>query len=122
MALLPEIRVNFDQLTFERVYQIFLPLIPGCTLVGGLMMAHPQSAYSVAVALGLGRYSRIGALLCCVYIVGLILYGFSVVITAYCSMLVAWFLGKKILFPKLKNKPLRKTRSGVALPLNFSEP
>ena len=24
MALLPEIHVNFDQLTFERAYQIFL--------------------------------------------------------------------------------------------------
>ncbi len=105
MSMLPEVHVNFDQLTFERVYQIFLPLIPGCTLVGGLLMAHPQGTSALAAALGLGRYARIGALICCVYVVGLILYGFGVVITSYCSMLLAWLFGKiKIPFPERQNQ------------------
>jgi hypothetical protein len=105
MALLPEVHVNVGQLTFERIYQIFLPLIPGCTLVGGLMLAHPQSANTIALNLGLGRYFRIGVLLCCIYVVGLTLYGFSVVITSYCSILVGWFFGKiKIPFPKRQNE------------------
>jgi hypothetical protein len=108
MALLPEIHVNFDQLTFERVYQIFLPLIPGFTLVGGLMFAHPHSTYAVAVALGMGRYSRVAVLLCSVYVVGLILYGFSVGVTGNCSVLLAMSIGK-IWPPIRQNEGLSKS-------------
>jgi hypothetical protein len=104
MALLPEIHVNFDQVTYERVYQLFLPLIPGSTLVGGLVLAHPDRASAIVAVLGLGRYSRIAALVCCVYIVGLILYGFSMAVTGGVSLLVPWFLNKiKRPFPTRPN-------------------
>ncbi len=95
MALLPEIHVNFDQFTFERFYQIFLPLIPGGTLVGGLIFAHPGPVNTVAVTLGLGRYSRVAVFLCAVYIVGLVLYGFSVVIAGNWSLLLAYAVGAR---------------------------
>ena len=53
MALLPEVHVNFDQPSFEQAYQrllqIFLPAIPGLTLVGGLLFAY--------------RYTKTGSLL-----------------------------------------------------------
>lgn len=71
-----------------------MPLIPGWTLVGGLILAHPHGAYGVAVTLGLGRYSRVAVFLCSVYVAGLVLYGFSVAITSIWSILLANFIGK----------------------------
>jgi hypothetical protein len=103
MALLPEIHVNVGQLTFERIYQIFLPVIPGSTLVGGLMFAHPTSAHAVVAALDLGRYSRLAVLLSIVYIVGLLLYGFSVFVTGNCSVILSYLIGKKFP-PKRQNE------------------
>jgi len=89
MALLPEIHVNFDQLTFERVYQVFLPLVPGGTLVGGLILAYPQRIRDVEATLGLGRYSRVVVLISSIYLVGFILYGFSLAISGNCSLFLA---------------------------------
>ena len=54
MSMLPEIHFNFGQVTFERIYQVFLPLIPGGTLVGGLVLAYPQRVHDAEVTLGLG--------------------------------------------------------------------
>jgi hypothetical protein len=109
MALLPEIHVNFDQLTFERVYQVFLPLIPGFTLVGGLVFAHPHNAYAVTVALGMGKYSRVAVLLASVYVAGLILYGLSVVIAGNCSMLLSELVGKMWAVRRPNEAPSKST-------------
>jgi hypothetical protein len=95
MALLPEVHVNFGQVTFERIYQIFMPLIPGSTLVGGLVLAYPASAAAASNALGLGRYSRFVILVCTVYIVGFVLYGLSVFVTANCSVILIDTVFKK---------------------------
>lgn len=107
MALLPDVHVNLGQVTFARIYQIFLPLVPGSALVGGLIFAHPQIAQAITITLGLGRYSRVGALICCVYVVGLVLYGFSVAITGYCTLLLGillgWLVSKRKLLPIRRN-------------------
>jgi hypothetical protein len=95
MALLPEVHVNFGQVAFERIYQIFMPLIPGSTLVGGLMLVYPASAAAASSALGLGRYSRFALLLCIIYIVGFVLYGLSVFVTANCSVILTDIVFKK---------------------------
>lgn len=95
MALLPEIHVNFGQLALERIYQLFLPLIPGGTLVGGLVLAHPAASNTMAATLGLGRYSRVGLLVLIVYIVGWLLHGFSIFVTGNCSALLGYIVGKK---------------------------
>ena len=94
MALIPDVHLNFGQVTFERIYQIFLPLVPGGTLVGGLMLANPGKAHTVATTLGLGPYSRFALLACAVYIVGLVLYGFSVAVTAWFSILLSSLVGR----------------------------
>jgi hypothetical protein len=86
MALLPEIHIDVGTLAFERIYQYFLPLIPGWVLTGGLIFAYPRTAYSVANALGLGRYSRVAVLIVTVYVIGLTLYGFSAAVTAQCTI------------------------------------
>jgi hypothetical protein len=91
MSLLPEIHVDFGQLTFERIYQVLLPLIPGGTLVGGLVLTYPQRVHD----LGLGRYSRVAVIVCSAYIAGVILYGFSVTVTGNCTILFATLLSKR---------------------------
>lgn len=88
MAMLPEVHLNFGPVTFERIYQIFLPLVPGATIVGGLVLVHPQRFHDVQVALGVGRYSRVAILISAAYISGLVLYGFSVTVTQNCSALL----------------------------------
>ena len=87
--MLPEIHVNFGPVTFERIYQIFLPLIPGGTLVGGLILAYPQRVHDAEVTIGLGRYSRVAVLACSIYLVGFILYGFSLMISANCTVFLS---------------------------------
>src|SRR5882757_6740247 len=89
MSMLPEIHVNFGPVTFERIYQIFLPLIPGGTLVGGLILAYPQRVHDAEVTIGLGRYSRVAVLACSIYLVGFILYGFSLMISANCTVFLS---------------------------------
>jgi len=89
MSILPEIHVNLGQVTFERIYQVFLPLIPGGTLVGGLVLAYPQRVHDAEVTLGLGSYSRTAVFLCSIYLAGFILYGFSLTISGNFSVLLA---------------------------------
>ena len=89
MSMLPEIHFNFGQVTFERIYQVFLPLIPGGTLVGGLVLAYPQRVHDAEVTLGLGPYSRVAVLICGIYLVGFILYGFSLMVSGNCAVLLA---------------------------------
>lgn len=108
MALLPEIHVDLNQVTFERVYQLFLPLMPGGALVGGLVFAHPDKASAVVLTLGLGQYSRFVFFFFCVYAVGLMLYGFSMVITGNCSMLLSHVVGK-VVSPKRPNEVSAKS-------------
>lgn len=85
MALLPEVHLDLRQLTFVRAYEIFLPLVPGGTLVGGLVLAHPASIDAAAISVGMGRYARGATLVCAAYIAGLILYGLSVLVTGICT-------------------------------------
>jgi hypothetical protein len=75
--------------------KFFLPLIPGGTLVGGLVFAYPQRAYDVAVTLGLGRYSRVAVFICSVYLVGFILYGFSLTVSGNCGVFLVMTVYKR---------------------------
>jgi hypothetical protein len=109
MALLPEVHFNLGQVTFERIYQIFMPLIPGSTLVGGLMLAYPASAAVASNALGLGRYSRFVVLVCTIYIVGFVLYGLSVIVTANCSVVLTDTVFKKWPPKRPNDVPSRST-------------
>jgi hypothetical protein len=94
MSMLPDVHVNLGPVTFERVYQIFLPLVPGGTLVGGLVLAYPQRVHEVEVALGLGRYSRAALLVCSIYLVGFILYGFSLTVSGNCGVFLVMMVYK----------------------------
>lgn len=77
MALLPDVHVNLDRPTIQHIYQLFMPVVPGGTLVIGFVFAHPDYLGRFATA-GVGYYSRIAATVFIAYVAGLILYMLSV--------------------------------------------
>ena len=95
MALLPELHVNLGEFSFERVYQLFLPLVPGGALVGGLVLNDPASLSAKAVAFGIGSYPRVAILVCAAYVTGLALYGVSMLIAGSCTAIVGHVVYKK---------------------------
>lgn len=42
MSMFPEVHVTLDRPTINHIYQLFLPLVPGGTLVIGLRFTHPR--------------------------------------------------------------------------------
>ena len=74
--MLPEVHINLDRLAIHHIYQVFLPFVPGCTLLIGLLLAHPEFSVLAAVA-GLGYYSRLAAVVFVAYAAGLVLYAVS---------------------------------------------
>ncbi len=92
MAMLPEVHVNLDRPAIQHIYQLFLPFVPGGTLVTGLILAHPRFS-PLASATSFGRYSRITVAAFAAYIAGLMLYALSVYFGAILSAVASnlWF-------------------------------
>lgn len=103
----PALGIDLGKVSFHRFYQLFLPFLPGGTLLIGLVLAHPDFIRGMTVALGLGRYSRMGAIAFGSYVVGLLLYGFSYCL---CSLLerVLFTVMVKLFRPKRENVELSK--------------
>jgi len=97
----PTLGIDFGKVSFHRFYQLFLPFLPGGTLLIGLVLAYPDFFRRMMAAPGLGRYSQVSALAFGSYVVGLFLYGFSY---SLCSLLerVGFALVVK-LFPPYRN-------------------
>lgn len=70
----PQINFDFGPTSFDRAYQLSLPLIPGGLFVGGLLMAHPGLALSARNALGLGESAAFVALAFVAYAFGFVLF------------------------------------------------
>jgi hypothetical protein len=83
--MFPDVHVNLDRPTIQHIYQLFLPFVPGFTLVIGLGVAHPNFASHMA-AIGLGYYSRIVVMVFIAYAVGLILHAASLYFGATVSL------------------------------------
>jgi hypothetical protein len=88
MAMLPEVHVSLDRPTIQHIHQLFLPLVPGGTLVLGLILTHPHSAALAAVQ-GLRDYQRIALIVFFSYSAGLILYAASGYFASILSLSVA---------------------------------
>jgi hypothetical protein len=95
MALLPEIHVNVGELTYERIYQFFLPLASGATFVAGVVLNNPTYFSEKADAFRLSAYFSVALLVCAAYVVGLVLYGISLVISGNCTIALNQVLYKK---------------------------
>ena len=77
MPLLPDVHVTLDRPTIQHIYQLFLPIVPGGTLVLGFVLVHPHSLGHFAAEQGMGYYSLIAAVVFLSYVAGLMLYALS---------------------------------------------
>jgi hypothetical protein len=73
------------------------------------VFAHPDKTQTLILALGLGRYSRVAVFLCCIYIAGLILYGFSATLTGFFSILLTQLFFRIWPPKRLNEQPAKST-------------
>jgi hypothetical protein len=81
----PQFHFNFGPTSFDRAYQLSLPLIPGGLFTGGLLMAHPGLALSARNALGLGENMGFLVLVFVAYAVGFVMFAASAILTGIVS-------------------------------------
>ncbi len=75
--MVPQVHFNFGPTSFDRLYQLSLPLIPGSVFTGGLLLAHPALGFSLRNALGLSQYAGLVTLVFAAYVVGFVLFASS---------------------------------------------
>jgi len=102
MAMLPEVHVSLDRLAIQHIYQLFLPLVPGGTLVIGLCVAYQSPLASPSVFAYLGR---VAAVCFFAFAVGLMLTAVSTI----CSG-VAVGVVQAIVFRNPRLRPSRSNR------------
>jgi hypothetical protein len=83
--MIPQVHFNFGPTSFDRFYQLSLPLIPGGVFTGGLLLAHPALGSSLRNALGLSQYADLVALVFASYVVGFVLFASSSILTGIAS-------------------------------------
>lgn len=88
----PQFHFNFGPTSFDRVYQLSLPLIPGGLFVGGLLVARPGLALSVRNALGFGESVGFIVLVFVAYTVGFVLFAASGLLAGIVSGITQGFV------------------------------
>jgi len=83
--MIPQVHFNFGPTSFDRFYQLSLPLIPGGVFTGGLLLAHPTLGLFLRDALGLSQYAELVALTFATYVVGFVLFASSSILTGIAS-------------------------------------
>jgi hypothetical protein len=101
MPMFPEVHITLDRPTINHIYQLFLPFVPGGTLVIGLRLTNPRFSGIVATA-GLGRYSRAAVVVFAAYATGLMLYALSVHFAALLSTVAV-----SLVFKNQRTRPSR---------------
>jgi hypothetical protein len=105
MPMIPDVHVNLDRPTIQHIYQLFMPIVPGGTLVIGFVLVHPDYLARLAAS-GIGYYSRIAAMVFVAYAVGLLLYALSVHFAFIVNTCLAHVVGRS-----QKLRPLRNNAS-----------
>lgn len=103
MALLPDLHVNLDRPTIQHIYQLFLPIVPGGTLVVGLLLARPNYLRQLGAASGVGYYLLLATTVFVAYAAGLMLYTLSVHFGMIASMCAINISGRNPKFRPLRN-------------------
>ena len=105
MALLPDVHVNLDRPTIQHIHQLFLPFVPGGSLVVGFALTHPEYLGYFGAASAVGYFSRVTAVVFVAYVAGLMLFALSVHFGALFSAVLSDLSGRS---PKLR--PFRKNQ------------
>ena len=77
--MLPQVHLNFGPTSFDRAYQLFLPMIPGGVFTGGLLLARP--ALAAPLRSTFHPYAGIAAFVFAAYIAGFFLFVVSGLLT-----------------------------------------
>jgi hypothetical protein len=80
--MLTQLHFNLGEIGFTRVYQVLLPLVPGAVLVGALGAAHSGHWLLQSESESLARAAL---WVLAAYVVGLLLFGSSVIVTTIVS-------------------------------------
>src|SRR6476619_878076 len=94
---MPDIKLDFSQVTYSSVLEIVAPIVPGAILAFGTIILNPQLAGKVLSNPYLGYRSRLAAAVLLSYIAGLLfnlLVGYVSYTTGY---LIGLLFGKKLL-------------------------
>jgi hypothetical protein len=83
--MIPQIHLNFGPTSFDRFYQVLLPLIPGGLLTLGLLMTHLGLSLWMQSVLGLSGYAYISVLIFVAYTAGFLLFGASSILAGIVS-------------------------------------
>src|SRR6202044_1809422 len=103
----PSLGIDFGKVSFHRFYQLFLPFLPGGTLVLGLVLAYPDCFHRAKLTLEMGHYSRLAMLFFGSYGAGLLLYGFALAVSTICQ-LIGWAAITKLWPPTRNNLDFSK--------------
>ncbi len=86
--MLPQIHLNFGPTALDRFYQFCLPLLPGSVFLGGFLLARPDLTPRFQRSFELGPHSGLILFALGAYVVGLILFGSSALLTGTVSGIV----------------------------------
>ena len=85
MSLVPQVHFNFGPTSFDRFYQVLLPIIPGGVFVGKWLWNRPDLVLSMRDALGLSPYATVPVFVFIAYVAGFVLFASSGIFTGIVS-------------------------------------
>jgi hypothetical protein len=83
--MIPQVHFNFGPTSFDRFYQLTLPVIPGGVFTGGLLLARPDLSVALRGAFAFHPYASMVAFVFTTYVVGFLFFGFSAMLTGIVS-------------------------------------
>ncbi len=90
--MIPQVHFNFGPTSFERFYQLGLPLIPGGVFSGGLIITRLDLTGPLRSAFAFHPYVGIAAFLFTAYVIGFVFFGLGVLLTGSISAVAQGFV------------------------------
>lgn len=89
--MIPQVHFNFGPTSFDRFYQLSLPLIPGGVFAGGLMITRADLTDPLRNAFAFHPYVGIAAFLFAAYVLGFVFFGLGALLTGSISAVAQGF-------------------------------
>src|SRR5713226_6738308 len=83
--MIPQVHFNFGPTSFDRFYQLTLPVIPGGVFTGGFLLTRPDLSVALRGAFAFHPYASTVAFIFATYVVGFLFFGFSAMLTGIVS-------------------------------------
>ncbi len=83
--MVPQVHFNFGPTSFDRFYQLSLPLIPGGVFTGGALIAKPNLGIWFRSAFTFHSYAGMAAFIFAAYLAGSVFFTLSAILTGIVS-------------------------------------